>query len=146
MTQKKQVAQAWIVTGFALVALGAIVNFAVLVSSNYFGEANGRADLQLFAVPLSSLAALWAWWFLSKIATVESAHAPLFKRAFLGLSLQNICLCLVFVDVLSVSAGLDKYTASLWLQVLGQASSAVGFFLMSQEFSNKEARIKEETF
>jgi len=100
MSEKKRIAQVWIVGGFALVALGGIVNFAVLASNNYFGEGNVRADLQLFTVPISSIAALWAWWFLGKIATAESAHAPLFKKAFLGLSLQNIFLCLVFVNVL----------------------------------------------
>ena len=145
MSEKKRIAQTWIVVGFALVALGGIVNFAVLVSNNYFGEVNGRTDLQLFVVPISSIAALWAWWFLSKIATAESAHAPLFKKAFLGLTLQNICLCLVYVDVLSVSPGLNKFTSSLWLQALGEASSAIGFLLMSRKFSNKETGIEEAT-
>jgi hypothetical protein len=143
MSERKRIAQLWIVVGFALVALGGIVSFAVLVSNNYFGQGDFRAVLQLFVVPLSSIAALWAWWFLSKIATVESAHAQLFKKAFLGLSLQNICLGLVYIDVLSVSPRIDQFTSSQWLEALGMASSAVGFFLMSREFSNRETANEE---
>jgi hypothetical protein len=146
MSEKKRIAQAWIVVGFVLLALGGIVNFAVLVSNNYFGGGNMRADLQLFAIPISSIAALWAWWFLCKIATTESAHAPLFKKAFLGLALQSLCLGLVFVNFLWMSPGLDKYTTSAWLEAIGQASVAIGFFLMSREFSNKETSMEEATW
>ena len=146
MNEKKRIAQTWIVVGFTLVALGSIVNFGVLVSNNYFGEGNVRADLQLFLGPISSFAALCAWWFLGKIATLESTHAPLFKKAFLGLSLQFACLGVSYVNLLWMRPGLDKYTTSTWLLTLGVASSAIGFFLMSREFSNKEISVEETAF
>jgi hypothetical protein len=143
MYEKKRTAQSWIISGFALVALGAMDDFGVLVSNNYFGEGNFRADLQLFAIPISSVAALWAWWFLGKIVASQSAHAPFFKKAFLGLSLQFACLSLVYVNLLWSRPGLDKYTTSTWLQALGMVSSAIGFFLMARGFSSKQNRIEE---
>jgi hypothetical protein len=38
---------------------------------------------------------------------------------------------------------LGRYTDSLWLEALGEASSAIGFFLMSREFLNKKTNIEE---
>lgn len=139
VTDKKRYARVWIVVGFALTAVGSILNMINLLSHNYLGEGNFRADLQLVALPLGSLVALWAWWLLSKIATLETNHAPLFRKAFLGLTIQSLCVGVEYMNLLWFGNGLNQYTWSFWLQGIGSVVTALGFLLMSRAFSNNAA-------
>jgi hypothetical protein len=134
MIEKKNVARHWIVVGFALVAAGAIENFVVLVSHGYLGQGAFRAYLQLFSIPFSSLAALCAWWLLSKIATLSESHPSLFRGAFIALMLQSIFLCVSYVNLLWIEFRFIQSSAGLWIDILGWVCSAVGFFLMAREF------------
>jgi len=136
--KSKQVARTWILAGFVLVAVGATVDLLVLTSNGYFDSSNFRANLQVFSLPLASLAACWAWWFLSKIAAEKSDQRPLFQRAFLGLMLQSLCLCITYVNLLWTDPNFDRFTSSLWIQVAGLGATAIGFFLMAREFSSKK--------
>jgi hypothetical protein len=136
--EKKSVARYWILVGFALVAVGAIVNLIYLLSHGYLDHGNVRAVLQVFSIPLGSFAALWAWWLLSKIATLESNHSQLFRGAFIGLMLQSALLCITYVNLLWLAPGLSQFTSSWWIQLFGWAGAAVGFFLMSREFSGQK--------
>ena len=136
--KSKQVARTWILAGFVLVAVGATVDLLVLTSNGYFDSSNFRANLQVFSLPLASLAACWAWWLLSKIAAEKSDQRPLFQRAFLGLMLQSLCLCITYVNLLWTDPNFDRFTSSLWIQVAGLGATAIGFFLMAREFSSKK--------
>jgi hypothetical protein len=135
--EKKSVARNWILVGFSLVAVGAIANLINLLSVGYLDRGNVRAALQIFSIPLGSFAALWAWWLLSKIATLESNHSQLFRGAFIGLMLQSVLLCITYVNLLWLAPALSQFTASVWIQLFGWAGTAVGFFLMSREFSQQ---------
>ena len=121
-----------------LVAVGATVDLLVLTSNGYFDSSNFRANLQVFSLPLASLAACWAWWLLSKIAAEKSDQRPLFQKAFLGLMLQSLCLCITYVNLLWTDPNVDRFTSSLWIQVAGLGATAIGFFLMAREFSSKK--------
>jgi hypothetical protein len=132
----KKSARAWIVLGFGLSAIGTFVSMIVLISHGYLGMGQIRADLQLFVVPLASLAAWWAWLLLSKIATIESDHAPLFQGAFFGLMFQSLGSGVTYVNILWTSHELNQYTISLWLQTIGAFAAALGFVQMAHEFSN----------
>ena len=136
--KSKQVARTWIIAGFVLIAVGALVDLLVLTSNGYIDSSNFRADLQVFSLPLASLAACWAWWFLSKIAAEKSDQRPLFQRAFLGLMLQSLCICITYVNLLWTDPNFDRFTSSLWIQVAGLGATAIGFFLMAREFSSKK--------
>lgn len=107
----------------------------VLISHGYLGKGQFRADLQLFVVPLASLAAWWAWLLLSKIATIESDHASLFRGAFLGLMIQSLGSGATYVNILWTSPDLNQYSISLWLQTIGAFAAALGFGQMAHEFS-----------
>jgi hypothetical protein len=135
VTDTKQFARAWVVTGFALTALGGIVNFTQLLNNGYLSHGSVSADIQLFAVPLGSLAALWAWWLLSKIATLVSDFASLFSSAFLGLMVVSLCLCVEDVNVLWSTPAFSEFIWPFWFQGVGSFGTAVGFLLLARAFS-----------
>ncbi len=133
----KKYARAWVIAGFSLTALGSIVNLVVLVDHGYLDQGSVRADVQLIVLPLGSLAALWAWWLLSKMTALISDHASLFKSAFIGLMVESLFLCLYYVTVLWSWQGLVQFTWQLWMQAFGAGATAVGFLLMALTFSNR---------
>lgn len=132
----KKYARAWVVTGFALTALGAIVNLVQLVSRDYLSE-SFRNDVELIALTLGSLAALWAWWFLSMIAISVSEHDSLFRSAFIGLMVESLCLCAEYLNVLGSTPVFSQFSWQFWLEGLGSLVTAMGFFLMSRAFSSR---------
>lgn len=135
VTDKKNIARGWVITGFALTTLGSIVNVIQLLNHGYLSQ-GFRSDIQLFAVPLGSLAALWAWWMLSKIATLVSDFNSTFRSAFLGLMVASLCLCVVYVNLLWSAHTFSQFTWPFWLQGLGPLVTAMGFFLLSLTFSS----------
>lgn len=136
--ERRRFARAWIIGGFALTASGSIANLITLASDNYLGLGNFRADLQIFSVPLSSFAAFWAWWFLSKVATLDDEHTALFRKAFLALAIESLCGSVTFMNMLLATPALGQYDAQIWLQGLGSVGTAIGFFLMFRQFAPEQ--------
>jgi hypothetical protein len=137
VTDKKQFARAWVVAGFALTTLGSIVNFIELINNGYLSQGSVSADIQLFALPLGSLAALWAWWMLSKIATLTSDFASLFRSAFIGLMIVSLSLCVEYVNLLWSTPSFSEFIWPFWFQAVGSFGTAVGFLLLSLAFSRE---------
>jgi len=136
VTDIKKYARVWVVLGFALTALGSVVNMVQLVNHGYLSQGSFRADIQLIALPLASLAALWAWWMLSKVATLVSDHDVLFRGAFIGLMVESLCICAEYVNLLWSTPNFNQFNIPIWIQGLGSLVTAVGFSLMSLAFSN----------
>jgi hypothetical protein len=138
VTNLKQFARVWVVTGFSLTALGSIVNFIQLLNNGYLGQDSVSADIQLFALPLGSLAALWAWWMLSKIATLVSDFALIFRSAFIALMIGSLCLCVEYVNLLWSTPSFSEFIWPFWFQGVGSFGTAVGFLLLARAFSTEE--------
>jgi hypothetical protein len=136
VTDMKAYARVWVIAGFAMTALGGIVDLVQLVSRDYLSE-GFRADIQLIAIPLGSLAALWAWLMLTKIATLVSDHDALFKSAFMALTLESLCLCATYFTILWSVPSFSEFSWQFWLEGLGSLVTAVGFYLMAIAFSNR---------
>jgi hypothetical protein len=133
---KNTFARVWVIGGFALAALGAIVNVAVLAYHGELAQGSSRFYVSLIAAPLGSFGTLWAWWLLSKLSTLVDDHASLFRSAFLGLMVASSCLCVEYVNILWSDPRLDQYTVSFWLDTIGSGVVAIGFLFMSLSFTN----------
>jgi len=131
----KEFARAWIIGGFLLLAVGSFLVVVVLATHGYFNQGSLRANLQLFSQPAGSLATLWAWWMLSKVAVIESEHLVMFKRAFFGLMVASLCFGLSYVNILWNSPFHGFYAGAWWCDALGSLGAAAGFFLMARAFS-----------
>src|SRR5664280_290151 len=83
-------ARTFVVVGFALIAVGSIINVIRGVTSvGYFSLASSLTLFQLVLSPLVGLAAVWSWWWLSRIRVDTSEQASFVRRGFYGLALQN---------------------------------------------------------
>ncbi len=132
-----------IVVGYALSALGTLVDVVALIHSGYLGQGSFRADIQLIALTLASVASLWTWWILSKVASFVTEFNAALRSAFLGMMVVSLCLCVEYANYLWNSPGLDQFTSSVWLQEVGSCVTAVGFFLLARSFSGDAHRAEE---
>ncbi|MDE3064246.1 MAG: hypothetical protein KGJ36_01060 [Acidobacteriota bacterium] len=135
MPERKRLAHAWIIAGFSLLALSAVVSVVAAVRHGFVGRSDVRFDVQLFLDPLGALAAVWAWRALGQVAVEESRHARLFRTAFLALGAEMATFALTDGLYLSSSPRLTQYSASTWVGGTGSLAAALGFWMMSREFA-----------
>jgi len=123
----REIARATVVAGYAILAIATVVNFA-----NTDGELgmNVRADLDLFAFPLASLAGLVAWWFLTKVEASDGVQISLLRKGYLALGIQallgSVTYLILVVSLVTNSWG-DFY---FWLYAAGTVMVGAGFLLM----------------
>ncbi len=132
MADLRRAARAWIITGFSLLVVGAVVDVAILISNDYLGEGNFRADTQLFLQPVGALAALFAWWVLSQLTVANPGDVTMFRRAFFALGVWMLVLAYSYVNVLWIEPRFTDFTADIWIDLVGSAAAVVGFLLMAR--------------
>jgi hypothetical protein len=115
-----------IVTGFVVVATGSLTMLiqwlgdgAIRYSSNF--------DVEEFAVAFSSLAALFAWWFLAQIIAKADPESRALRRALAGLAAQQVLLAI------SAFAFVAFFSVISW-QIVAESLSGAGSLLISLGF------------
>ncbi len=126
----REIARAIVVAGYLILALAAIISFANQVNGELGTTA--RADLQLFAVPLASLAGLMAWWFLTKLEANDDAQLSLLRKGYLALGVQALLGSITyFIIVTSLTTNTSWDDIVFWLYALGTVLVGVGFLFMT---------------
>jgi hypothetical protein len=115
------------VAGYVILAIATIVNFA-----NTDGELgmNVRADLDLFAFPLASLAGLVAWWFLTRVEASDGIQISLLRKGYLALGIQALLGSVTYL-ILVVSLNTNTWgNFYFWLYAAGTVIVGIGYLLM----------------
>jgi hypothetical protein len=120
-----------LVAGFVLSAVGAVVGYVRLASSGVLGHSPFLSTLLSLIEPLTTVVAVWIWWWLSSISPTNEAQRLAFIKAWYGLAISY--LLSVTLWSLIVFPGSDA--AFFWLQAVGNAISFVGFVLLAREFT-----------
>jgi hypothetical protein len=115
-----------IVAGFFAVAAGSLVTLTQWLAEGSL-KFNSNFDIEEFAVALSSLAALFSWWFLAQVISKAGIEQRLVRRALTGLAVQQLLLAV------SAFAIVFLFTAISW-QVLAETLSGAGSLLISLGF------------
>ncbi len=134
MTTKHQLGRGFVVVGYSLVAVGAVIISIFNLSQSYVGADNPRAVLDYVANPLSMLAGLFAWWFLSALVVTEDRQVALVRRAFAGLSLQALAVSVTYFLVVTSGIGLSWPDTAIWGYSIGQAAAGVGFLIIYLDY------------
>ena len=130
-------ARTFVVVGFALIAVGSIINVIRGVTSvGYFSLASSLTLFQLVLSPFVGLAAVWSWWWLSRIRVDTSEQASFVRRGFYGLALQNtISTAMVLALLFQVPTfNRDSWNvAPFWAQFWGLLAVSIGFVLLARQ-------------
>lgn len=126
------VARSWIVVGYAVAAAGVLVNFTWEWSQGMLFS-DWRGDIEQVAVVLVFLAALGAWWFLSRVDAERADQRLLLFRAFLFLCAESLLNATVYL-LSATSLHFEIPVLQLWTFGLGALISGVGFFVTAMSF------------
>ena len=125
----------FVVAGFVLLATGAIINLVHQSTGGYFNDTSFSWASEAVLSPLTSVAALWAWWWLTQVTVSGAQQAKVMRRGLYGLALQYLCYFALMVAMLtSVSAPSRNWSnlAQWWVQGLGAALTCGGFFVSAR--------------
>ena len=132
-------ARTFVVVGFALIAVGSIINVIRGVTSvGYFSLMSSLTLFQLVLSPLVGLAAVWSWWWLSRIRVDTSEQASFVRRGFYGLAVQNTLSTAMVLALLFQLPTFNRDSwnvAPFWAQFWGTLAVSIGFVLLGREFA-----------
>jgi hypothetical protein len=115
-----------IVTGYVVVAAGSLTTLIQWIADGAL-RFNSAFDVEEFAVALSSLAALVAWWFLAQVIAKIGSERQLVRKALVGLVVQQLLLAS------SAFAFISIVNAISW-QLVAESLSGTGSLLISLGF------------
>jgi len=121
----------WIVTGYALVFVGTVVElagqFSVIVNDNL----SGTVVVDFLVSPFVALGSLWAWWWLAQIVIATDEQRRIVRNGIAGLAFALVCEATLyftsFADVASVNSIANWVFASWTLSAAGDLAAAIGF-------------------
>ena len=132
-------ARTFVVVGFALIAVGSIINvIRIVTSADYFSLANGLTLLQLVLSPFVGLVSAWSWWWLSKIRVDTGEQTSFVRRGFYGLAVQNVLSTAMVLALLFQLPAFNRDSWNVtpfWAQFWGSLAVSIGFVLLGKEFA-----------
>jgi cytochrome bd-type quinol oxidase subunit 2 len=120
----------YIVTGYTIVALGALINFLNLWSGRDLWSMSSRYDVEVVANLFSIFATLGGWWFLSQLNSDDERQRTVIRRGFFFLASEQV-LAGVSISVFAAgehTAGF-RYYAPMWAPAVGGVVAAIGFLI-----------------
>ena len=129
-------AQWFIIGGFLLVAVAAVVAYVNEFFAFQMDLHSLRGLIGPVLSPLTAIAALWAWWWLSQIEARDDHQRSLLRRAFYGLAAQNLFFFGSWLIILLPLRELGQWLTSavVWADTIGAVMSSLGFLLLARSF------------
>jgi hypothetical protein len=84
--------------------------------------------------PLTAIAALLAWWWLTKVNANDDYQRANLQRAYVAFALQYVFTTALILFLITPFRTFGGFwlTSVLWLQLVGAFISALGLFLLSR--------------
>jgi hypothetical protein len=127
-----------LVAGFVLSAVGAVVGYVRLASSGVLGHSPFLSTLLSLIEPLTTVVAVWIWWWLSSISPTNEAQRLAFIKAWYGLAISYL-LSVTLWSLIVFPGWTETFRGTVavffWLQAVGITISFVGFVLLAREFT-----------
>jgi hypothetical protein len=130
-------ARTWVVIGFLLTAVGSIWTFVRVVTDDHlYTQAGFWIGFETTLVPVGALVALYAWWWLTKVAAEGATQLTVVRKAFKGFACYYaISSTVLFINLFQFHAfQAFASLAPLWVQAVGAFITFLGFIFLSREF------------
>jgi hypothetical protein len=121
------------VVGFTLTALSFVVSFINDVNSiGYVSSFHGT--LNSLVGPLSAIVAVCAWSFLTRLEVQDENQLRILRLSYVFFAAEYLLIAIGFNFIFTPIHSFGGFwtTASLWLDLLGTLTAAIGLFLMSR--------------
>ena len=132
-TNTRVAAQVIVIMGFVVAASSGVISYEQTVSGRGY-DFNGLRQIVLPLLnPLMTIAALFAWWWLTKVDARDELQRRNFQRAYAAFTIQYLATTalLLFLVTPWRTFGGFWLTSVLWLQMVGAFIIALGLILFS---------------
>jgi ABC-type antimicrobial peptide transport system permease subunit len=127
-------AQAIVIMGFLVSALSSVVSYEQTISVRGYDFTGFRQIVIPMLNPLTAIAALLAWWWLTKVNANDDYQRANLQRAYVAFALQYVFTTALILFLITPFRTFGGFwlTSVLWLQLVGAFISALGLFLLSR--------------
>jgi hypothetical protein len=129
-----------IVVGFVLAAVANVITFVNSVNSVGF-PFTFRAIVDSLVGPLAAVAAVGAWWALTRVEARGGAQLSALRLAYIFFAVEYLLFAIGYNFIFTPIHSFGGFwtTATLWLNFIGALVSAVGLFLMWRTLATSDA-------
>jgi|SRR5665213_1349908 len=137
-------AQAIVILGFLVSALSAIISYEQTVSvGGYYFDSFRQIVLPMLP-SLTTIAAVFAWWWLTKVEATDEHQRTNLQRAYVAFAIQYLVTTVLILFLITPFRTLGGFwlTSVLWMQMVGAFVSALGLFLLSRTLSVRATSVE----
>jgi len=130
-------AQAIVILGFVVSALATVISYVqTVIGQGYYFHSFREIVLPMLN-PLTMIAAVFAWWWLTTVEANDEHQRTNLQRAYVAFAIQYglTTALILFLITPFRSFGGFWLTSVLWLELVGAFVSALGLFLLSRTLS-----------
>jgi zinc transporter ZupT len=126
-------AQLIVLLGFAISAAANVISYFNTVTQRGYHFNGFRVSVVPMLNPLMTIAALAAWWWLTRIEAGDERQRRNLQRAYLAFAAQYLLTTSFFLIVIDPFHILGTFwmTTSLWSDLIGAFVAAVGLVFLS---------------
>ncbi len=127
-------AQATVILGFALSAVSGLISYFTTITSRGYYFNSFREIVIPVLNPLTAIAALFAWWWLTQIEARDEVQRATLQLAYIGFAVQYLLMTTLFLFLVTPfhTFGGIWGTSDIWLQMIGSFVAAIGLILLSR--------------
>lgn len=120
--------------GFFVSALSSVISYEQTVSGRGYDFTGFRQIVIPMLNPLTTIAAVFAWWWLTKVDANDEHQRTNLQRAYVAFAVQYVLTTALILFLITPFRTFGDFwlTSVLWLQLVGAFISAVGLFLLSR--------------
>jgi len=129
--------RAMVVLGFVVSALAQLISYFFNISTGGYQFSSFRVVIDPMLAPLTTIAAVVAWWWLTKLEARDDAQRTILGRAYLFFAIQYVITAATFNFIFTPIHNFGSYwvTSALWFGLVGALVSSLGLFLMSRSLA-----------
>jgi len=123
-----------VVLGFVLVATSGVISYLDSVTRRGYDFSGFREIVLPMLNPLTTIAALFAWWWLSRLDANDEVQRTLLRRAYVAFAAQLLFTSILILLIITPFPLLEGFwmESVLVLQLVGAFISALGLFVYSR--------------
>lgn len=130
-------AQTIVILGFVVSALATVISYVQTVTGQGYYFHSFREIVLPILNPLSMIAAVFAWWWLTTVEANDEHQRTNLQRAYVAFAIQYGLTTALILSIITPFRSLGGYwlTSVFWLELVGAFISALGLFLLSRMLS-----------
>lgn len=128
------------ILGLTVSALAGVISYIETVTTRGYYFSSFHQVVIPMLNPLIAIAALFAWWWLTRVEAHDESQRKTLQRAYVAFALQYAFTMTLYLLLITPFRNLGSFwlTSVFWFELVGAFISAVGLLLLSRTLSVRE--------